>query len=166
MSCLPPPLLPQLDSAFTHDAVRRRDRVYVASTGDGRVLELEFPGLHLVSCCGSAAAGPALQPLVHGAGVPPSSTRKQAQAVRAGGSGGASMSMAEVGHRWWLKRLLCSARQVQAHALFSPEQHVSTLGPDASGKLWAVLHNQGAPSSDIVQVGVQPAAYMCRGAHY
>ena len=74
----------------------------------------------------------------------------------------------------WMKRstmvtqvlaLLCSARQVQAHALFSPEQHVSTLGPDASGKLWAVLHNQGAPSSDIVQVGVQPASYMCCSAH-
>lgn len=88
----------QLDSAFTHDAVRRRERVFVASTGDGRVLELEYPSLSLL----------------------------------------------------------------QAHALFSPEQHISTLGPDASGKLWAVLHNQGAPSSDIVQVDLGEAKELAR----
>lgn len=29
--------------------MRRRERVYVASTGDGRVLELEYPSLSLVS---------------------------------------------------------------------------------------------------------------------
>ncbi|PRW60120.1 serine threonine- phosphatase 6 regulatory ankyrin repeat subunit B-like [Chlorella sorokiniana] len=88
----------QLDSAFTHDAVRRRDRVWVASTGDGRVLELSYPSMD----------------------------------------------------------------PVQAHALFSAEQHVSTLGPDASGKLWAVLHNQGAPSSDIVQVDLGEAKELAR----
>lgn len=54
---------------------------------------------------------------------------------------------------WLTPHAACSTPQLQAHALFSPEQHISTLGPDASGKLWAVLHNQGAPSSDIVQVG-------------
>ncbi|KAL4458606.1 hypothetical protein ABPG75_013471 [Micractinium tetrahymenae] len=35
----------QLPSKFTHDAVRRRDRVYVANTGEGRVLELSFPAM-------------------------------------------------------------------------------------------------------------------------
>lgn len=54
-STLPTPPHPaQLDSTFTHDAVRRRDRVYVASTGDGRVLELEYPSLNPVR--GGAAA--------------------------------------------------------------------------------------------------------------
>ena len=38
----------QLGSRFAHDVVRRRDRVYVASTGDGRLLELSFPGMQLV----------------------------------------------------------------------------------------------------------------------
>lgn len=32
-----------LQSHFTHDTVRRGNRVYVANTGDGQVLELEFP---------------------------------------------------------------------------------------------------------------------------
>ncbi len=39
----------QLPSKFTHDAVRRRDRVYVADTGEGKVLELGFPAMEAVS---------------------------------------------------------------------------------------------------------------------
>jgi hypothetical protein len=34
-----------LPSRFTHDTVRRRDRVYAANTGDGKLLELSFPGM-------------------------------------------------------------------------------------------------------------------------
>lgn len=33
---------------FTHDAVRRRDKVYVTDTAEGRVAQLRFPGLELV----------------------------------------------------------------------------------------------------------------------
>jgi hypothetical protein len=36
----------RLASRFTHDAVRRRDRVYVADTEGGAVRELAFPSLH------------------------------------------------------------------------------------------------------------------------
>jgi hypothetical protein len=52
--CIPhPPTLhplphPQIPSRWAHDAVRRRDRVYVASTGDGRVLELALANMTLV----------------------------------------------------------------------------------------------------------------------
>lgn len=35
----------QIDSRFTHDVVRRGDRVYVANTGEGKVLELAFPSM-------------------------------------------------------------------------------------------------------------------------
>ena len=38
----------QISSRFTHDAVRQRDRVYVANTGEGKVLELAFPSMQLV----------------------------------------------------------------------------------------------------------------------
>ena len=33
---------------FAHDAVRLGDRVYVASTGDGTILELTYPSLSVV----------------------------------------------------------------------------------------------------------------------
>ena len=33
---------------FAHDAVRHGDRVYVASTGEGAILELGYPGLEAV----------------------------------------------------------------------------------------------------------------------
>jgi hypothetical protein len=32
-----------LKSKFTHDVVRRGERVYVADTGEGHIVELEFP---------------------------------------------------------------------------------------------------------------------------
>jgi hypothetical protein len=35
----------RLDARFTHDAVRRGDHVYVASTEAGCVLELAYPGM-------------------------------------------------------------------------------------------------------------------------
>lgn len=38
----------EIPSRFTHDVVRSGDRVYVADTGNGAVLELDFPGLKLV----------------------------------------------------------------------------------------------------------------------
>ncbi|PSC71222.1 green algal specific Aspartyl Asparaginyl beta-hydroxylase [Micractinium conductrix] len=38
----------QISSRFTHDAVRQRDRVYVANTGEGKVLELAFPSMQLL----------------------------------------------------------------------------------------------------------------------
>lgn len=40
--------------------------------------------------------------------------------------------------------------QLRKLQLFTLQQHVNTLGPTPSGKLWAVLHNLG--SSDLVQV--------------
>lgn len=39
----------EIPSRFTHDAVRRRDKVYVADTGDGKVLQLKFPSMEVVS---------------------------------------------------------------------------------------------------------------------
>lgn len=35
----------RLDARFTHDAVRRGERVYVASTEAGAVLELAYPSM-------------------------------------------------------------------------------------------------------------------------
>ena len=37
-----------LASRFTHDTVRTKDRVYAADTGDGQILELEFPSMQLL----------------------------------------------------------------------------------------------------------------------
>ena len=34
-----------IDAAFTHDVVRRGDSVFVADTGNGRILELEYPSM-------------------------------------------------------------------------------------------------------------------------
>ena len=67
-SCPPltPPPLPlthptspmQLNgSRFTHDAVRRRGSVYVASTGDGRLLELALPNMTMVGGAGAGVRG-------------------------------------------------------------------------------------------------------------
>ena len=42
----------QVSSKFTHDAVRRRDKVYVCNTGEGKVLELALPGMTPVRGCG------------------------------------------------------------------------------------------------------------------
>lgn len=38
----------EVPSRFTHDAVRRRDKVYVCSTGTGAILQLAFPSMELV----------------------------------------------------------------------------------------------------------------------
>ena len=35
----------QINSKFTHEVVRVQDRVYVCDTGNGRILELEFPSM-------------------------------------------------------------------------------------------------------------------------
>jgi hypothetical protein len=42
----------QIATRWAHDAVRRRDRVYVASTGDGHLLELAFPNMTQVGAGG------------------------------------------------------------------------------------------------------------------
>jgi hypothetical protein len=38
----------EIDSKFTHEVVRVKDRVYVCDTGNGRILELEFPSMKQV----------------------------------------------------------------------------------------------------------------------
>ena len=45
----------QISSKFTHDAVRRRDKVYVCNTGEGKVLELALPGMTQVRQWADAA---------------------------------------------------------------------------------------------------------------
>ncbi|KAL4859265.1 hypothetical protein ACK3TF_001013 [Chlorella vulgaris] len=76
----------QIASKWAHDAVRRRDHVYVASTGDGKVLELSFPNM----------------------------------------------------------------TTVRELPLFTLHEHLNTLAPTSTGKLWGVLHNLG--SSLLVQI--------------
>jgi hypothetical protein len=38
----------QIPSKFTHDAVRRRDRIYVCNTGEGSIVEMSFPGMDVL----------------------------------------------------------------------------------------------------------------------
>jgi hypothetical protein len=41
----------EIPSRFTHDVVRSGDKVYVADTGNGRILEYGFPAMTLVGAC-------------------------------------------------------------------------------------------------------------------
>jgi hypothetical protein len=38
----------EIPSRFTHDVVRTEDRVFVCDTGNGQILEYEFPAMKLV----------------------------------------------------------------------------------------------------------------------
>lgn len=38
----------QINSTFAHDAVRRRNKVYIASTGEGQVIEMSFPEMTVI----------------------------------------------------------------------------------------------------------------------
>lgn len=38
----------EIPSRFTHDVVRSGDKVYVCDTGNGRLLEYDFPSMTLV----------------------------------------------------------------------------------------------------------------------
>lgn len=38
----------EIPSHFTHDAVRRRNKVYVCNTAEGSILEYNFPDMRLV----------------------------------------------------------------------------------------------------------------------
>ena len=48
----------QIPSRFTHDVVRMGDRVYVCDTGNGQLLELEFPSMTLVGGEGWGGGAP------------------------------------------------------------------------------------------------------------
>ena len=42
----------EIPSRFTHDVVRADDKVYVCDTGNGRILEYDFPAMTLVGDAG------------------------------------------------------------------------------------------------------------------
>lgn len=116
--------------------MRRRDRVYVCSTGEGKVLELAFPNMTMV--------GGGLVGLLAGGDESRVAAARWCteQICRA---------LPPSSPHW------CS--QIRELPLFTLREHINTLGPTVDGKLWGVLHNLGA--SSLVQVG--PWGLRCDG---
>jgi hypothetical protein len=145
----------RLPSRFTHDLVRTQDRAYVCNTGQGQIIELEFPSMNLVGSRAAAGRQPggsqqrcqasaeqhsfgaaAARPGFHnahqgGAEVPRSRCAKHTGAP-------AATAQARPG-----RHVLPPALQLRTMPLFTLKEHPNTLAPLADGEIWAVLHNLG-----------------------
>lgn len=157
----------QLPSKFTHDAVRRRDRVYVADTGEGKVLELGFPAMEAVSGsrlrkgydCGKLGAqlgarqgGSAPSAAGHflGGSIRQAETPRQLAVMPTCSTLRAYGPLLPHHPHVCASCPPCFPLKLRELELFTPKEHVNTLAPTHDGKLWALLHNLG--SSQLAEV--------------